>query len=383
MGSSISAVAKTVGINAHLLATEAGYRRAGIHVYISQLLNHLPQEEGMLKYHIFTNNWQVISPMAGRRFHRTRLPTQRPIVRIFWEQVLWPMAAARQKLDLLHSLAFVTPMINYRPTIVTVYDLSFIHYPERFPPLQRAYLTNQTRRSCIHSRRVVTISESGRQDVSQYFGLPLEKIDVVHPGVESTFYPRPAVEVEAFRRREQLPNQFVLHVGTLQPRKNISLLISAFAMLEQPELELVLVGGKGWSYQEIYDKVAELGLERRVRFAGYVPDDELPLWYNAASVLVMASVYEGFGMPVAQAMACGIPVITAETSSLPEAAGGAARLFEPQDEMALAEHMATVLDDSQIAAKMRQQGLIQAQNFSWQQAGQKMAAIYQRTLAEL
>jgi glycosyltransferase involved in cell wall biosynthesis len=230
---------------------------------------------------------------------------------------------------------------------------------------------------------VVTISASGRQDVHECFGLPLDKIEVVHPGVESIFCPVSADEVEAFRKREQLPNQFILHVGTLQPRKNIPLLISAFARLEQPELELVLVGGKGWSYQEIYDKVTELGLEKRVRFAGYVPDDELPLWYNAASVLVLPSVYEGFGMPVAQAMACGTPVIAAETSSLPEAAGGAARLFDPQDEMALAEQMVTVLDDSQIAAKMRQQGLTQAQHFSWQQAGQKMAAIYQRTLAEL
>ncbi len=383
MSSSNSAGVKTVGINAHLLSAEAGYRRAGIHVYISQLLNHLPQEEETLTYHIFTNSRGEISPMPGRTIESSRLPTQRPIVRILWEQMLWPLAAARQKLDLLHSPAFVTPVIKTRPAIVTVYDLSFIHYPERFPPLQRAYLTSQTRRSCHQARRVVTISASGRQDVHECFGLPLDKIEVVHPGVESIFCPVPADEVEAFRKREQLPNQFILHVGTLQPRKNIPLLISAFARLEQPELELVLVGGKGWSYQEIYDKVTELGLEKRVRFAGYVPDDELPLWYNAASVLVLPSVYEGFGMPVAQAMACGTPVIAAETSSLPEAAGGAARLFDPQDEMALAEQMVTVLDDSQIAAKMRQQGLTQAQHFSWQQAGQKMAAIYQRTLAEL
>jgi len=320
---------------------------------------------------------------AGRRIEASRLPTQKPIVRILWEQLLWPFAAARQKLDLLHSPAFVTPVIKTKPTIVTVYDLSFIHYPERFPPLKRAYLTSQTRRSCIQSRRVVTISESGRQDVHEHFGIPLEKIEVVHPGVDSTFCPKPVGEVEAFRKREQLPDHFVLHVGTLQPRKNIPLLISAFARLEQPELEFVLVGGKGWSYQEIYDKVVKLGLQERVRFAGYVPDDDLPLWYNAAAVLVLPSVYEGFGMPVVQAMACGTPVIAAETSSLPEVAGGAARLFDPEDEMALAEHMATVLDDSQIAAKMRQQGLTQALNFSWQQAGQKMATIYRRTLAEL
>jgi glycosyltransferase involved in cell wall biosynthesis len=279
-------------------------------------------------------------------------------------------------------MAFVTPVVSRRPAVVTVYDLSFVHYPERFPALKRAYLTSQTRRSCQQANRVVTISESGRQDVHRIYGISLDRIDIVYPGVDSAFYPRPDHEVEAFRSREELPGQFILHVGTLQPRKNIPFLIDAFAELRRSDLGLVLVGGKGWSYQKIFARVKELGLEHQVRFTGYVPDADLSLWYNAADALIFPSVYEGFGLPVLQAMACGTPVIAAQTSAVPEVARGAALFFDPLDIATLVEHMVTVLDEPQIAATMQEQGVAQAQNFSWQRAGHQLLSVYQRVLSE-
>jgi glycosyltransferase involved in cell wall biosynthesis len=369
-----------IGLNAHLLSGQQSYRRAGIHTYIAQQLNHLPRDEQDLSLNVYTNTTDDLAPDIASKSIATQWSTKRRLIRIAWEQIALPLAARRRSLDLLHGMAFVTPLLAPCPTVVTVYDLSFIYFPDRYPLLQRMYLTSQTRRSCRSARHVVTISESGRQDVSRLFGIPLDRISVIHPGVDLSFFPRSDNEIADFRARQNLPSQYILHVGTLQPRKSIPTLIKAFSKLRRPDLELVLVGGRGWAYDEIFHLVRELDLERQVRFTGYVSDGELPLWYNAAAVLVFPSVYEGFGLPVAEAMACGTPVVAANTSAIPEAAGAAARLFKAQDATALSEHMAAVLDDPDLKAKMREQGLLQARQFSWERAGQELVDIYRRVL---
>jgi len=366
----------TVAVNAHLLSGQAGYRRAGIHHYMTQLLRHLPLDG--LEATIFTNDDGRELADTGLTIRSTRWPTGTPYGRILWEQLAWPWQL--RQFDLLHSMAFVTPLAAPCPAVVTVYDLSFLHYPDRFPRFQRHYLTSQTRRSCRAARRVITISESGRQDVHDYFGLPLERIMVVRPGVDAVFQPLPAAQVEAFRRRESLPAQFLLHVGTLQPRKNIPLLLEALARLDRPDLQLILVGGKGWLYDAIFSQVTALGLESQVRFAGYVADSDLPLWYNAATLLLFPSVYEGFGLPVAQAMACGTPVAAANVAAMPEVAGEAALLFAPDDVDAVVARITAVLDDSHLAAALTAKGIIQAQQFSWAESGQALAAVYQSAL---
>ena len=380
-GSSGGAGKGRVSINAHLLSGEAGYRRAGIHQYIAQILRHLPWEEGEPTYVVFTQQKHLFDTQPGITVVSSRLPTENRLLRIIWEQVIWPWQAWRHKLKLLHSMAFVTPLLALCPTVITVYDLSFLHFPERFPPLQRLYLRSQTRRSCRQARRIITISESGRQDVHCFFGVSLDKIDVVVPGVDPVYRPLPEEEVKAFRAKQGL-ERFVLHVGTLQPRKNIPVLIEAMAQLNDPELKLVLVGGKGWLYDDIFRQVQALGLEERVIFTGYVPDDALPLWYNAAELLLFPSVYEGFGLPVVEAMACGTPVIAANSSSIPEAVGTAGLLFAPDDVESLVNQMTTVLTDIHLQHKLRQQGLDHAQTFSWERAGRETAIVYRRALLE-
>lgn len=362
-----------IGINAHLLSGRDGYRRAGIHHYIAQVLRHVEQT-AELDYTIFT---RFPEPWGRPDMHTipTRWPTEKRSVRILWEQVAWPLGVRQQQVDLMHSMAFVTPLWSPCPAIVTVYDLSFLHFPERFPALQRFYLTSQTRRSCRAARRVVAISESGRDDIHRFFGVPLEKIGVVRPGVDTSYTPRPQSEIDTFRAQHSLPEKFVLHVGTLQPRKNIPTLIEAMAQLRSPT-PLVLVGGKGWLYDEIFARVERLGLSGRVHFTGYVPDEELPLWYNAATLLAFPSVYEGFGMPVVEAMACGTPVVAANTSSIPEAAGEAALLFEPHDVAALANHIESVVGNPSLAVTMGERGRLQAQQFSWIRSGRDMTQIY-------
>ena len=362
---------KTVAINAHLLSRQLGYRRAGIHHYIENVLCHLPTAAG-LRYQIFTG--QATDPLlaTGHEVVQSTWPTLRPPVRIAWEQLVWPWAA--RGADLLHSMAFVTPWVHLRPSIVTVYDLSFVHYPASFPRAQQLYLHSQTRRSCRWARQVITISEASKRDIHTLYGVPLERIAVVYPGVDERFRPLSAEQTAVFRQQNNLPARFVLHVGTLQPRKNIPTLLEAIAQVE--DVPLVLAGGKGWFYEELWAQAEALGIAGRVHFVGYVPDEALPLWYNTADLLVMPSLYEGFGMPIVEAMACGTPVITAEVSAMPEAGGTAARYFAPHDAAGLAAQIRTVWHDAGLAAALRQQGLAQAARFSWVRAGEETAAVY-------
>lgn len=372
-------IRRRVGINAHLLSGQAGYRRAGIHRYIYQVLRHLPIQDEV-SYRVYT---RLAAPALDHlRLVGTRWPTEQRVVRIVWEQLIWPWLARRHELDLLHAMAFVTPLATAVPTITTVYDLSFIHYPDRFPAPQRHYLAGQTRRSCRDARRVITISESSRQDVHHQFNVPLSHIDVVTPGVDEKYRPLPPATVAAFRRRRNLPERFILHVGTLQPRKNLSALIEAAAAIDEPGAPLILVGGKGWFFETIFARVEALGMSDRVHFVGYAPDAELPLWYNAASVLAFPSLYEGFGLPVVEAMACGTPVVAADVSSIPEAAGEAGLLVDPRDVTALRDRITAVLRDADLAATMRAKGLQHARQFSWARAGRQTAAVYRRALVD-
>lgn len=376
-----TAASNKIGINAHLLSGEAGYRRAGIHQYIAQVLHHLP-EMADIQYQVFARWAEPSNLPPNMCVVPSRWPTERRLVRILWEQLAWPLLTKRQGINLLHSMAFVTPLVAPCPTVVTVYDLSFIHFPERFPSWQRRYLTSQTRRSINQAQQVIAISEASRQDIHQVFNVPLHKVTAVQPGVDTTYRPLPAADIHAFRKQNKLPERFILHVGTLQPRKNIPVLLEALARLGRPDLHLVLVGGKGWLYDDIFRQVTVLGLEQQVHFPGYVDDEQLPLWYNAAELLVLPSVYEGFGLPILEAMACGTPVVAAATSSLPEAGGEAARYFAPEDAAELADQLATVLDQPQVAAEMRERGLQQAARFSWARAGRETAAVYQQVLAD-
>ncbi len=370
-----------VGINAHLLSAEASYRRAGIHQYIYQTLRHLPPGDDRTVT-IYTRQTEGWPNRDDLRLAGTRLPTENRLARIAWEQLVWPVAARRDGLTLMHSMAFAMPRLAPYPTVVTIYDLSFIEFPDLYPVAQRRYLMNETAYSCDHAARLIAISESGRQDIHRLYGVSPARIDVITPGTADIFRPLPAEEVAAFCRRQSLPNSFFLHVGTLQPRKNIPVLLEALSILNRPEAILVLVGGKGWIYDEIFERVDRLGLRDRVRFEGYAIDEDLPRWYNAATALVLPSLYEGFGMPVVEALACGTPVIASNSSSLPEAGGDVALYFDPRDAAALAGQMARVLDDPTVRRRAQTEGPKHAARFSWPRAGEQLAVVYEQAAVQ-
>jgi len=243
-------------------------------------------------------------------------------------------------------------------------------------------LTVLTRLAARRARRLIAVSAHTAEEATRLLGVPLARIDVVYHGVDPAFCPLPANEVAAFRQRRGLPERFVLFVGTLEPRKNLVRLVEAFARIRAGRVGLVLAGGKGWLYDELFASVEALGLHEEVIFPGYVVDDELPLWYNAATVLAYPSVYEGFGLPVLEAQACGTPVLTSNVSSLPEAAGDGALTVDPYDVEALAAGLHRLLADEPLRLQLRERGLAHARQFSWPRTAQETARVYRRAMAK-
>jgi len=370
-----------IGLNAHLLSLAETYRGAGINWYIHNLLTHLPRVDHDNRYTAFIGDGRFTDSELALRL--SRLPTSRPVVRIFWEQVVQPFALRKEGVDLLHALAFVTPLLSPCPAVVTIYDLSFLLYPESFKRFKRFYLDLFTRLSARRARRIIAISESTKRDVVRLLGVSPEKVEVVYCGIDEAFRPLAEDQVAAFRSKRGLPERFVLFVGTIEPRKNVTRLIEAFATLrpcDLANLKLVIGGAKGWFYQDVFARLEELGLEGQAIFAGYIPVSELPLWYNAAELFVYPSLYEGFGLPPLEAMACGTPVVTANTSSLPEVVGKAGLTVDPLDIEGLAEAMRRVLDDEALRQEMRERGLQRARDFSWTKTAQETVQVYQRAM---
>jgi glycosyltransferase involved in cell wall biosynthesis len=368
-----------VGVNAHLLSLDQNYRSAGINWYIYHLLCHLPDADSDLAYTAFLGERRFVGT-PGVRCSLTRLPTHRPQVRIVWEQLVQPWAARRAGVDLVHAPAFVGPLVGSPPFVVTIHDLSFVGYPQNFRSGNRAYLRLFTRLSVHTARRVIAVSHSTREDLARFYGLSPRKVDVVYNGVDPAFRPMPADEVAAFRVRRGLPDRFILFVGTLEPRKNIARLISAYAQVPQPRPPLLLVGGKGWLYDDIFRRVESLGLTGEVNFVGYVEAAELPAWYNAALLFVYPSLYEGFGLPVLEAMACGTPVVSSTASSLPEVTGEAGILVDPHDTDALAGAIRRLAGDASLRDELATAGVRQAARFSWSETARGTARCFRRAL---
>jgi glycosyltransferase involved in cell wall biosynthesis len=388
-----------VGLNAHLLSLTQNYRGAGINGYIGNLLRHLSSASDRdlpgsraMHYTAFLYDPAFQAP-SGLAVSRSRWDTRKPWRRILWEQSR--LAHLSGGLDLLHGLAFAAPLAARCPTVVTVHDLSFLHHPGAFRAWNRSYLAWITRLSVRLACRVITVSENTRQDVISSWGVSSEKVVAIPNGVDGAFCPASPDEVADYKRRQGLPDRYILFVGTLEPRKNLVRLVEAYATMQhalgerpvatgssKPEAArsaaptLVIGGGKGWFYQEMLSRVNELGLGDRVLFPGFLPPEELPWWYRGADLFVYPSLMEGFGLPVLEAMACGVPVVTSAASSLPEVAGDAAWLVDPADQGELAAAMTGILLNPSLAAKMREAGLRQAARFSWERTAAATVEVY-------
>jgi glycosyltransferase involved in cell wall biosynthesis len=296
----------------------------------------------------------------------------------------------QEGVDVLHAMAFVAPLRAACPTVVTVLDLSFLRFPEAFKAFKRVYLRTMARISVRRAKRVIAISESTRQDVVSLLGVPADRVERIYCGVDPGFRPLPSVEVEEFRQGKGLPERFVLFLGTIEPRKNVETLVQAFAeriaagvglsrtrgSRLTDDVHLVIAGGRGWMADPVFSRVEELGVQDRVHFVGYVPEEEKPLWYNAATCFCYPSLYEGFGLPPLEAMACGVPVVTSNVSSLPEVVGEAGLSVDPLDSAEIGEALYLLLSDPDLCAERAALGLERSRQFTWVQAARQTADVY-------
>ena len=295
----------------------------------------------------------------------------------------WEMAARPP--DLLFVPAHVLPLIHPRRSVVTVHDLGYLYYPEAHTQFQNAYLRWSTRYNARSAARVLADSQATCDDLVRHYHIPPDKIVVVYPGRDEDLAPvtDPAA-LSAIRARYGLAGRYLLHVGTLQPRKNLIRLLHAFASLlasdakpPTPDLQLVITGKKGWLYDHLLAEIHKLGLaaEGRVVLTGYVSDADLPALLSGALAFVFPSLYEGFGLPVIEAMSCGTPVVCSNVSSLPEVAGDAALLVDPLDVASLARALARIVADEGLRRDLRERGLRQASRFSWRQCAQEVLEV--------
>ncbi len=284
---------------------------------------------------------------------------------------------------LLHSPVNIQPLVLPCKGVVTVMDLSFLVFPEGFRAPQRRYQRLFTQLSVRRATHLIAISRSTAEDLTRFLGVDPAKVSVTLPGVDSHYRPLERALVSEWRRKRGLPERFLLYLGTLEPRKNLPTLIRAFAAFRQgnPGVELVLAGGKGWLYQPILTSVKELGLQDDVLFPGYIAEDELPLWYNAAEAFVYPSLYEGFGLPPLEAMACGTPVVASNASSLPEVVGSAGFLVAPDDAEEWYAALSRLARDPSLRVALRQRGLERAKEFTWARMWQQTVQVYRHVLA--
>ncbi len=374
-----------IGLNAHLLSFSRSYRAAGINWYIYNLLGCLPSVGNQHRYTVFLGDAEASRALPDLRTKMTSLPTVNPAVRIIWEQLVQPLQLWRESIDLLHSLAFVQPVIMPCAGVITIYDLSFFLFPQRFQPWRRLYLKWGTGYSARRARRVIAISNSTKHDITRLLNVPEGKVDVVPCGVDDDF--RPIEDkglLDGFRSKRGLPRQMILFVGTIEPRKNLTTLLRSYALLRQriQAPPLVIGGPKGWHHEEVFTQAQELSLQEQVLFPGYIPREELPLWYNAADLFIYPSLYEGFGLPPLEAMACGTPVVTSNTSSLPEVVNDAGILVNPDGVEEMAGAMQRLLSDAELRAEMTTRGLSRARTFSWRRAATETVQVYDRAMTD-
>jgi len=367
-----------IAIDASTISTQGGPR-----TYVLGLLDALLRLDRENEYVVFYND-----PVHLGRFPLAReivLPGKSPLSRLWREHVLLPRACGRERVDLLHCPKSAIPYFSPCPTVVTLHDLIPLRHPETEKLAARIYWNIQIPVAARRSSYIITDSEHARQEIMADFGVAPQRIRAIMLGFDPrmALAPDPA-QTGLVRGKYALPQGYILYVGTIQPRKNIDTLIEAYARLRTVRNtmpKLVIVGRKGWLYDRLFARISELGLADQIIFTGFVPDEDLPHIYAGASLFVYLSFFEGFGLPPLEAMACGVPVVTSNTTSLPEVVGDAGIAVPPSDPDAVVAAMARILDDAGFARTLGERGRERARLFSWDAAAAETLEIYRQVAA--
>ena len=368
--------APVIALDARLVGYAAGIAR-----YTTLLADALGRLNGPERYLI----------LRGRRARHARFGPETAIRRRIFtpphhplERWVLPMELVARKPwpNLLHSVDHVAPAWRAWRSVITLHDLAFLLYPETHTAASRMYYA-ATGESARRAERVIAVSQRTASDAIRLLGIDPVRIRVVPEAAAPSFAPRPRVALQTLAERLDFdPNRpYVLFVGTLEPRKNVPLLLDAFGELrDNIDAQLLLVGARAWLDEPIFAAHARSGVGAAARFLGPLAEDDLAVLYSHAGVFVLPSQYEGFGLPVLEAMACGAPVVSSNAGPLPEVAGDAALLLKPDDPAAWASAMAEVLSDARLADALRQKGFARAAAFSWDRAALATRDVYREAL---
>lgn len=298
---------------------------------------------------------------------------------VFWSQFVSLQKKRFEAFDVIHNPAHF-PILNKpgKKYICTIHDLTPILFPQWHPRWRSLYHRIAFPRLISNSDRIIADSFQTKKDIIRYYQVPEQKISVIHLGASDEYKPLADGAIKSIRLKYHLESPFILFVGNLEPRKNIPSLMKSFHLCRKkmPNLKLVIVGKKGWMYKEIFTTLDDLHLTNNVLFLDYIPHEDLPALYNAAELFVYVPFYEGFGLPVLEAMQCGTPVITSNMSSLPEIVGDGGIMVDPLDVAGLAEKMTKLLSDDQVRKENIRYNLSRCQQFSWEKCAQQTIEVY-------
>ena len=307
-----------------------------------------------------------------------------------WRMAVWLAHALGCSMDrllpgatLFHATEHLLPFLKQMPTVLTVHDLIFEHLPQYHKPLNYHYLRRTMPLYCRQATAIIAVSEATRADLLRLYDLPPAKVTVIPEAAAAHFQPPSSDAVQVVRAAYGLPLRYVLAVGTIEPRKNLRRLVQACHPLLRDDLidAVVLVGGLGWMYQGFFEYLETLPWRERIVLPGYVADEDLPAVYGGALLMAQPSLYEGFGLPVLEAMACGSPVCASNASSLPEVGGDAAQYFDPRDMAGMTAVLAKVARDEDLRHLMRRRGLERATRFAWRRTAERTIALYEQVIA--
>lgn len=340
-------------------------QQTGFGTYLSQLLVALKRV--------------APSEVVIREIHKVKGNLRTP-TRILWDQVGLPLYAAPQRPEVLFIPAFSVPRLWPGKIVAACHDLIGMRFPQYFSRSAQAYWSHLQPQSMRHADQLLTVSNATKRDIVQLLNYPESKITVTPLAPKPIFTPaRNTEEITRIRRAHNLPRPYCLTVGTIEPRKNIGFLIEAYSTAKRNDHDLVIVGKKGWDWPVVDQRIRQLHLQDRVKILEYITEADLVHIYAGATALLFPSRYEGFGLPILEAMASGIPVIASTASSIPEVGGDAALYADPSDHEAWREHISRIIGDMKLRADLSQRGIIHAHAFTWTDTAQRTLAVFNQT----
>jgi glycosyltransferase involved in cell wall biosynthesis len=365
-----------IGIDIHSIGSQKG----GNETYYRELIAELMKIRCDHKFFLYYTHPVIAQQIeANDHFVLERLLPSHPLLRIPYTI---PRRARRDKLDLFHAQFIVPPFLKCK-TVTSIFDIAFERFPQFFDAAQRSALKVLVPWSARKADHIITLSEHSKKDIVQAYGIAEDKITVTHLAAGPSFFPQDKEKSqEQLAQRYGIHGDFVLYLGRLQARKNLARLVEAYALVRKAGVpqKLVIAGKQDSLFEPIYSRIKELNLEQDVLLPGYVHAEDVPAFFSAADVFIFPSLYEGFGLPVIEAMSCGVPVITSRGSSLEEVAGDAALLIDPLDEFSIAQALKQVLGDNEFRKRLGEAGLKRSKQFDLKDAARQTVAVYERVI---